>query len=445
MTHVSTSWFRPHLESALGQRAYRDILLGMGIIVLFFGGFGSWMALAPIASAVIAEGVVKVASPRQQVQSTTGGTVKEILVHDGDIVKAGQPLFVIHDQRLDAQFAILRGVSDSERAKQARLEAEQSLADKISFPKDLIDRATDPQIVTLLDRERTLFSARLGALKEQIALLRKQQADTEQERRRSQERLQSQKDARALLQKQLNLERSLVDKQYITQQRMLELERVEKQYTADIHETEASLSRVQQKSNDFAIRELNLTNTMMENAAAELKNINGRLMDLEQQLRPSQEATERLTVTAPMDGTVFNIRVHTLGELIKMGDVLAEVVPAVTDRIIEALVPVKEIKHVVVGSKAEVRFTAYNQRITPQVDATVIYVAPDKAMDKDNPRDGYIVRLKLDAASLSLAGDLELIPGMSATVFVRAGDRTMLGYLSQPMVDSFSRSFRETH
>lgn len=445
MSVTIVSWFRPNLESAIGRRATRDIWLGMGLIAVFFGGFGSWMALAPIASAVIADGVVKVASARQQVQSTTGGTVKEILVRDGDLVKAGQPLFVIHDERLDAQYAILRGVADAERAKQARLEAEQGLADQIVFPEDLTARATDPQISKILEREHSLFSARMGALKEQIALLRKQQNDTELERKRSQERLQAQKDARALLQKQLDLERSLVDKQYITQQRMLELERVEKQYSADLHETEAGLSRIQQKSNDFALRELTLTNTMMETAASELKNTNSRLMDIEQQIRPSQEATERLTVAAPMDGTVFNIRVHTLGELVKMGDVLAEVVPGNSDRLIEALVPVKEIKHVVVGSKAEVRFTAYNQRITPQVDATVTYVAPDKAMDKDNPRDGYIVRLRLDPESLKLAGDLDLIPGMSATVFVRAGDRTMLSYLSQPMVDSFSRSFRETH
>jgi len=445
MTIALHSWFRPKLESDIGRRATRDIIAGLVLIALFFGGFGTWMAVAPIASAVIADGVVKVATARQQVQSTTGGTVKEMLVHDGDLVKAGQPLFIIHDERLDSQYAILRGVSDSERAKQARLEAEQSLADRIEFPEDLTARASDPQVSRILEREHTLFTARMGALKEQLALLRKQQGDTEQERKRSQERLQSQRDGRELLQRQLTLERSLVDKQYITQQRMLELERVEKQYSADLHETEAGLSRIQQKANDFALRELSLTNSLMENAAAELKNTNSRLMDIEQQLKPSQEATQRLTVTAPLDGTVFNIRIHTIGELVKMGDVLAEVVPAQSDRLIEALVPVKEIKHVAVGGKAEIRFTAYNQRITPQVEATVIYVAPDRTIDKDNPRDGYLVRLKLDPESLKLAGDLELIPGMSATVFVRAGDRTMLSYLGQPVMDSLARSFRETH
>jgi HlyD family type I secretion membrane fusion protein len=184
----------------------------------------------------------------------------------------------------------------------------------------------------------------------------------------------------------------------------------------------------------------------MQNAAQELKENSARLYDLEQQLRPSEEAAVKLSIVAPQPGRIFNIRVTTIGEVINAGTILAEIVPDNAERIVEILVPVRDIKNVHVGSAGDVRFSAYNARTTPEIDATVTYVAPDRTVDRENPMlAGYLVRLKLDPASLKQADDLEVVPGMSVTVFIRAGERTMMSYLFQPVLDSFRKAFRETY
>lgn len=445
MSYQWHSWFKPQLQTEIGRRSVRDIVLGMLLIVFAFGSLGVWLGFAPIVSAIIADGVIKVEASRQLIQTATGGIVKEIRVRDGEMVKAGQTLFVIHDARLDANYGVLKALLDSERAKQARLEGEARFATEITFPADLRSRRDDPQIARILEREQALFTARMANANDQMHLLRQQEQETDLERQRYNERLKAQREALALLREQMKGERTLLDKQYISRQRLLELERMEQQYIADVHEIEGELTRIQQRHNDFSLRSVAIKSGVMANATVELKDSNNRLTDLEQQLRPSQEATQKLVVTAPLTGKVFNIKVHTLGEVVGLGNTLAEVMPQQSERIIEALIPVKEIRNITIGSKAEVRFNAYNQRITPQVDAQVTYIAPDRLVDREAGKDGYVVRLKLDAKSLARAGVDEVIPGMTATVYILVGERTMLNYLFQPFIDSFDKAFRETY
>ncbi len=427
------------------RHIWRDVAIGFGLIVTLFGGVFGWMAFAPIASSVISEGTVKVEASRQIIQTTTGGQVSEVHVRDGDIVSAGQPLVTLHDARVSASLTLLSSLRDTELAKQARLEAEQAFAPTIRFPATLTDRASDPRIAGFLTREQDVFVTRRNALMEQIQLLKNQEQEVKREYQRYSEQLSVQKDALEIAREQLADQRKLFESQFISKARLLDFERSFKEYQARLHEIEGEMSSILSKGNDYALRAATLRSGYMEDAARNLKDNSSRLLDLEQQILPSEEAAFKLVLTAPMAGQVFNLRVHTIGELVPQGNVVAELVPERSEMIVEASIPVREIKHVRVGSLAQVRFTAYNQRVTPEVKSVVSYISPDRVGEKNDPNPGYLVRLKLDRQSLHEAGDLEVVPGMSATVFIRAEDRTMLNYILQPFIDSFSKAFRETY
>lgn len=438
-------WLKPELHSEAGRTAMRDIRLGLLLIVVMFGGVGSWLALVPVDGAVIGDGVVRVADSVQKVQTATSGVVKQILVRDGDMVKAGQPLFILHDAELNANFTLYSAMADAERAKQARLESEQRFSDKVVFPASLLSRQGDARVGEVLSRERDLFAARRHTVDAQITLLEQQQQDAERESDRKQAMLKARRESLALLREQLEAERSLTEKQYVTRQRLLELERLERQVVGDVFEIEADVAAVRQKINELALRRISVKSGYMQTAATELKDSNNRLTEIEEHIGPSREAAEKQIVTAPMSGQAFNLRVHTLGELVAAGSVLMDVVPAGSERIIETVVPVKDIRYVHLGGKGSVRLSAYNPRTTPEVAAWVTYVAPDRRVENGVPQDGYVVRLKLDPESLKKAEIEEIMPGMSGTVFIQTGRSTMIEYMLQPFIDSFAKAFREAH
>ncbi|MGH8768641.1 MAG: biotin/lipoyl-binding protein, partial [Burkholderiales bacterium] len=171
----------PSLDVEQADNPRRLIRAGLVSIVLLMLGVSAWVALAPVNGAAIAPGVVKVDMNRKTVQHQEGGLVSEILVRDGDKVKAGQTLIVLKDIRVDAGNELAKTQLDADLAKAARLAAEQAWAPKVNFPEELVSRKDDPRVAELLQRETELFSARREAYGNQVALIRTQIRETEGE------------------------------------------------------------------------------------------------------------------------------------------------------------------------------------------------------------------------------------------------------------------------
>lgn len=435
-------------EGVVSPRAralVRDIRRGLFIVFVMLGGLVLWMALVPIASSVIGEGVVRVEMSRQVIQATTTGRVQEILTADGRSVAEGEPLVRLHDAKVSASSAIFRGALDSELAKQARLEAEQRNLLKIEFPSSLISRKSEAAVRLFCQREESLFVTRRKNLEDQLRLLDLQGREARAELERFDQQRLAQLAALQIVKSQVADQRKLYADKYIAKTRLQDIERVEQEYEVKVHEIEGESIRTRQKINDFELRAVGLKSNFMQLAAEELKESGRKIADLQEQLGTSLDAKTSMVLLAPMAGKVFNLKTHTIGELVQAGAIIAEIVPNQSDRIIEALIPVREIKHVSIGSRARVKFTAYNQRTTPDIDGVVTFLSPDRASDKPEVLPSYLVRIRLDQESLKKAGGLDIIPGMSATVFIVAEDRTMLTYLVQPFVDVVSKSFRETY
>jgi len=422
-------------------------IIRAGLLVLGAGAvaFLLWASLAPLSGAIIAPAVVKVDMNRKVVQHQEGGLVKEVRVRDGDRVKAGQPLIVIEDVRVDAAVELLRQQLDAEHAKAARLEAERAFAQKVAFPSALEARRKVVRTAETLDREAAQFRARREALEGQVAVLRKQIAQTEDEARALDDQIAAEARAIKLQKDELAVNEKLLKENFVQRTRLMALERAVAEYEARWGEHRAELAKTRQRTSELELRILSMRNSYMQGATDELKETTARIFDLEERLRPSRDAAERQTVRAPAAGEVVGLRVFSAGAVVGPRDVLLEVVPEDRTLIVEARIRPEDVNHVKQGSMADVRLTAYQQRSTPLVEGRVLYVSGDRLVDGQGAtaQAYYAVQVEVTASSLAAAGNLRLQAGMPAEVYIRTDSRSALDYVLAPVTNYLRRGMRE--
>ena len=412
--------------------------LGAGVLVA-----GAWLVLAPLSGAIIAPGFVKVDMNRKVVQHQEGGIVKQILVRDGDRVKLGQILVVIDDVKLDATLDLLRTQHDGERAKAGRLEAERAILPQVKFPADLAARSGDAKVVEFLQRETALFRARREALETQIAVLRKQIRQTEEEAKALSGQIAAEERALKSQKEELGLNEKLASQGFVQKTRLMTLERAVAEYEARWEEHRAELAKTRQRAAELELRVLAQRNAYVQSAADELKETSTRIFDLEERLRPSRDASERQRIPAPISGEVVGLRVFTPGAVVGPRDVLMEIVPEDKTLIVEARIRPEDINHVRAGFEAEVRLTAYKQRTTPLVSGTVNYVSADRLVDTASGQPYYVAHVDVPEQALVVAGNLRMQAGMPAEVYIRTDSRSALDYLLAPVTAYLRRGMRE--
>jgi len=421
----------------------RLIYAGVGAILVLVLLVAGWTALAPVSGAVIAGGSVKVDMYRRTVQHQEGGIVGEILVRDGTRVKAGDPLIVLKDVKVDAATEMVLTQLDGEMAKVARLHAEQAWAKRIEFPDELMKRASDPRIGEVLRRETQLFQTRREAYDSQLELIRAQIRDIRQEIAAREAQIKADRDAVRYSRSELESNRKLQREGFISQTRILAFERNLADVEARLGEHQADLAASRGRASDLQLKAENLRTTMMQEAANELRNATGQLLDLRERLRPLQDAGERQRITAPIGGEVVGLKVTTIGAVIGPRDPILDIVPENIELLIEARVRPEDINYVSIGAPADVRLTSFRRRITPVVEGEVIYVSADRIEDKQERTAYYVAHVRVTADALQKAGDLKLQSGMPAEVYIKTAPRSTLMYVLDPVIGFLGRSLRE--
>ena len=420
-------------------------LIRAGIIgsVLLVLAIGVWVALAPLSGAVMGPGFVKVDMNRTTVQHQEGGIVGEILVRDGSKVRAGQTLMVLRDVRVDADSEAVRGQLDGELAKAARLAAEQTGAGEISFPVELTARGSDPGVAELLRHEKSVFRVRRESLANQIALLRNQANEARNEIKARSAQTKADDDAIRYQREELAQNQLLVERGFVSKTRMLVLQREAAQYESRRAEGAADLAFAQQKVSDLELRAETLRSTFNQQASNELRQTTTAIFELRQRLRPAQDAEARQRIAAPIAGEVVDLKVNTVGAVIAPRDPILDIVPENPDLLIEARVRPEDISYVRSDAHADVRLTAFRQRITPTVNGRVTYISADRLVDKATSVPYYTVHVRVSADTLQKAGNLKLQAGMPAEVFIQTSSRNALQYLLDPFLGFLQRSMRE--
>lgn len=417
--------------------------IGLAIFAICILGIGAWMSLAPLAGAVISPGIVKVDMDRKTIQHFEGGIVSEIRVRNGDHVQAGEVLIVLGDVRVDAGLALIRTQLDAERARYARLSAEATLSKQMILPADLIARSQEAKIAEIVKREGALFSTRRNALETQTELLRKQIRQANEEADALSQQIAAEERALALQQDELQANRELLRNNFVQKTRVLGLERAAADYEVRLGEHKAELAKTRQRATELELRILSLKNSYMQNAADNMRESNGHLLEMEEKLRPSRDAADRQNIVSPQAGEIVDLRIKTLGAAIGAREPLMDIVPSDGRLIIEGRMKPDEINYVRVGGRVGIHLTAYKNRTTPMVEGRVTYVSADRLLDRITNTPYYEFHVDVTKEALRDAGNLKLQAGMPAELFVSTGERTAMDYLLDPFVTYVRRAFRE--
>ena len=417
---------------------------GMALVIGGLLPVAAWMTFAPLSSAVVAQAYVKVDLNRRPVQHAEGGIVREVLVRDGQHVRQGEPLLVLGDVSVNADKNRLDHRVKTEQASLARLEAEQTMAPAIAFSRDLAETAqSDPRLAQQMAKERALFDARRDALVGQVRLLRSQREKVAEEIVALREQINQASESMRFQKSDLETNRKLLKDGFISATRIAQLEGTVADYGVKIEERRAELARAQQRSVDADMKIRSLQSDYRQQASDQLKVTAARLSEIEQEQRKSVDASVRQVITAPASGEIIDLKYSTPGSVIPPRETIADIVPDDTRLVTEARVRTEDISQIHRGQSAEIRFTAFKYRTTQLVHGKVIYVSADRLIERANNTAYYSVLVEADAASLATAGDLKLLAGMPAEIYIKGEERTPLQYLVEPITQVLRHAVRE--
>ena len=435
-------WFAAMNKSQLSIR--RNLLAGIAIALLLVGGVGVWSATTEISGAVIASGVVVVDSNLRKVQHPTGGVIGEILGRDGDRVKAGDILVRLDATVLRSNLAIVVKALNELRARKARLEAERDKGERIEFPVELNGHESHTEIGRITASERTLFELRQVARAGQKSQLRERIAQLKQEVEGLEAQSAAKEQEIALIQRELIGARDLWDKNLYPITRLILLEREATRVGGERAQLVAASAQARGKIAETELQIGQIDRELVSEVAKELREIDAKIGEYLERKIAAEDQVMRIDIRAPIDGVVHQSTAHTVGGVIAQGgDAIMLVVPDSDPLTVEAKVAPYEIDQLYVGQPARVRFLAFNQRTTPDIKGSVSRIAADAMIDQRTGATYYIVRIALDAVEVARVGEVKLVPGMPADVFVNTGDRTVITYLLKPLTDQFAKALRE--
>jgi HlyD family secretion protein len=405
------------------------------------GGWAS--AMTEMSGAVIAAGLLVVDSNVKKVQHPTGGIVKELLVRDGDRIPAGDVVIRLDETVTRANLAVVLKSLDELAARQGRLEAERDGSENVSFPDSLVRRGDKPDVDRIITSEQKLFEFRRIARLGQKAQLSERVAQLNEEIRG----LSGQADAKRreieLIHEELKGVRELWSKQLIPITRLMALEREAVRLEGDRNHLIASAAQAKGKITETELQILQIDQELRSEVSKELREIQAKTAELVERKITAEDQLARIDIRSPQDGVVHQLTVHTVGGVITASETLMLVVPEQDELTVEAKLPPQDIDQLRIGQNAVLRFSAFNQRVTPEINGTVRRISADISQDQRTGAFYYLVRIGISAEEVARLEGLKLIPGMPVDAFIQTDPRTIISYLVKPLRDQIAKAFRE--
>jgi HlyD family secretion protein len=431
-----------------GSRAERSIkrylIAGVTTCVLLLGGGASLATLITLSGAVIAPGTIVVDSSEKKIQHRTGGVVGEILVREGDAVKAGDILVRLDATLARANLAIVTKGMDQLEARLARLEAERDGNPTIAFPDSLISKANDLTVARTIAGEKSLFDLRREARAGQKAQLAERTAQLGQEAAGLTEQRDAKQREIALIHSELAGIRKLWQQKYVSLERMTALERDATRVEGERGQLTAMIAQAKGRSAEIALQIIQIDQDLRSEVAAELRDVQGRIHEFVERKVAAEEELRRIDLRSPQDGVVHQLAVHTVGGIVGAGEQLMLIVPVNDKLFVEAHIARNDIDQVTPGQPAILRLSAFNKQTTPELTGILVKVSPDLSVDERTGTAFYTARIALPAVEVARLDRLVLAPGMPVEVFLPSTRRTILSYLIKPVSDQIERSFRES-
>ncbi len=416
---------------------------GLAGVIVLAGGVGGWAATTGLAGAVIGSGTLVVDSYTKKVQHPTGGVVSELNVREGAKVKAGAVLVRLDETVTRANLLIVVKNLDEQAARQARLEAERDDEERLDFPAQLTARASDPDVARVIAGEGKLFELRRTAragkkaqLNERIGQLLEQIGGLE-------EQIQAKDRETTFIDQELVGVRELWSKHLVQISRVTALERDAARLHGERGALVASTAEARGRITETTLQIMQIDQDLRSEVGRDLAEIRAKTSELVEKRVAAEDQLKRIDIRAPQDGTVHQLALHTVGGVITAGEPIMLIVPAHDSLVVEVRIAPHEIDRVSVGQPVLLRFTAFNQRTTPQLNGEVSQVSADVALDQKSGVSFYVARIAVPEAEIARLGDVKLIAGMPAEAFIQTGQRTVMSYLVKPLSDQLMRAWRE--
>jgi HlyD family secretion protein len=422
------------------------LVAGLAVAGLLVFGGGLWAATASLAGAVLATGTVVVDSNVKKVQHATGGTVGEIFVSDGDRVEQGALLLRLDETLVRANLQIITKQLDEITVRKTRLAAEQEGAEAIVTPADL--EARDPEIAALIAAEANLFASRRDARLGQKAQLRQRIAQLRQEV----DGLGAQQWAKGreidLVGRELEGAEKLSAQNLMPISKLTALQREAIRLEGERAQLKSAQAQASGKIAEIELQIIQLDQDLRAEVMKDLREATAKDAELAERRVAAEDQLRHIEIRAPQTGLVHQLSVHTVGGVVAQGETVMLIVPEHDALVVEARIAPQDIDHVRTGQSAFIRFTAFDQRTTPEFTAQITRISADLSKDQQTGAGYFVARLSLrrkDEAGTSEgeAKAFTLLPGMPAEVHIATSERTALSYFLKPLRDQFARAFTE--
>ena len=420
-----------------------ELRTGLRALIVVGGVAGGWMTLVPLSGAVVVPGNLVVQSNVKTIQHPTGGVVAQIPVHNGMRVNAGDLLLRLDSTQAQASLQVVSKQLDEVRAKSARLVAERDGLPRPAIPPEMAGRLDDNNVKTLLASEASLFRARVKARESQKELLKSKVSQLGEEIVGLEAQVASKAKQLELITGELTGVQELFDKRLVPIARLTALQREAARIEGERGQLISTIAETKTKVDEAKLQLVRLDQDVRTEVVKDLGEAQGKEAELSERSIAARDVLERIEMRAPTSGVIHQLNAHTIGGVIRAGDAVMEVVPDSDDLQIEARLQPNDIDQVRKGQQAFVRFSAFNQRVTPQLIGQVSYVSPDTTRDQQTSMSYFTVRIMLPEEERRRLAGLQLSSGMPAEVFMQTGSRTMLSYLFKPILDQFQRAFVE--
>ena len=426
-------------ESGFGLRT--RIICGLAFGFILVAGAGSWAATAQLRGAIIAPGSVKVDRNLKAIQHRDGGIISEIAVKEGDFVNKGQIMLRLDDAQTRAELGIVRSQLVEFSLRKARLIAERDGLDRLIVPELTMEQNLH-STQTLVGEERLLRGNRqhrdsqkqqlelgIGQLGEEIKGLEAQRTAKSEELR--------------LVEEEHAKIKGLADRRLIESNRIYTIDREIASLQGGKAEIDAGIARAKSRCSELELQILAIDETARTEAQRELTIVEPKIAELSERRVAIEDRLSRTDIRAPLSGTVNELSVHTIGGVVTPAEQLVTLVPENANLKIAARIQPTDIDQISIGQHAKLRFSAFNQRTTPELSGNVSFISPATSTDPANGQVYYLAEVQVNQAEMDKLGTNALKPGMPLEVFISTEERTALSFLSKPLVDQFSRAFRE--
>ncbi|MET3527150.1 HlyD family type I secretion periplasmic adaptor subunit [Phenylobacterium koreense] len=432
------------LDPVLEQRLKRPIRQGAIVVGVFVVGLTLFSAIAKIDSAVVAPGTVRVEDNRKTIRHREGGTVKEILVKEGQHVRQNQVLLTFDEIQPKASTDVLQNQYDSLLAQSTRFQAEVSGQTAMAFPQDLTSRTTDPRVAGIIRDQELLFTSRLQFFETQSAVLSQKLQQLETQIGGVQVQVDSVNEQTKLIKEELAGFQTLYEKGYAPKTRILAYQRTLADLGGRKGSLVAEMTRLREQMGETRLQITNLKEQRISQAAEGLRQMQTGLAEVTPKLTAATQTLRAATVRSPADGYVLDLTQFTVGGVVGPGERLMSVVPADAPLLVTARIKPQDIDVVKEGMGARVRLSAFNARRTPPVDATVVTVSADQLVDEKTGEGYFRADLRIPPQELTKLpkGD-KLSPGMPAEAMIVTGNRSILSYIVSPLTDTIRDALRE--